>query len=170
MKLIIVNGKGKSGKDTFAIYFSEAAEKYGEKVIKYSTIDIVKKFAMCIGWNGGKEDKDRKFLSDLKIALSNWKDLPYQYIKEKIELESNFYDIILVDCREPEEIKRFVQDFQAITILIHRNELDNRAYGNPADDDVDNYKYDYIINNNGTLEDFQKITESFTKIICEGKE
>jgi len=30
-----------------------------------------------MGWDGGKTPEDRRFLSDLKDALTRWKDVPY---------------------------------------------------------------------------------------------
>ena len=48
------------------------------KVEIISTITYVKDIAKTIGWDGGKSPADRRFLSDLKDALTRWKDLPYQ--------------------------------------------------------------------------------------------
>ena len=59
--IIIINGTGGSGKDTFVEFVS----KYS-KVFNFSSVDKVKEVARVIGWSGTKSEKDRKFLSDLK--------------------------------------------------------------------------------------------------------
>jgi hypothetical protein len=43
---------------------------------------MAKKF----GWDGGKSLNDRRFLSDLKDALTRWKDVPYQKITNLLEI------------------------------------------------------------------------------------
>ena len=60
-QIVIINGTGGCGKDTFVSFVS----KY-KRVYNFSSIDKVKEIAKLIGWDGGKTDKDRKFLSDLK--------------------------------------------------------------------------------------------------------
>lgn len=56
-QIIIINGTGGSGKDTFVDFCS----KYGN-VMNFSSIDKVKEIASLIGWNGKKAEKDCKFL------------------------------------------------------------------------------------------------------------
>ena len=57
--VLIVNGKPRAGKDTFALLLN----KY-HKVYQYSAIDKVTTIALDCGWKGGKTEKDRKFLAD----------------------------------------------------------------------------------------------------------
>ena len=61
--IIIVNGKPRAGKDTFALLLNKC-----EPVYKYSIIDKVKAMALDCGWKGGKTEKDRKFLSDYRTG------------------------------------------------------------------------------------------------------
>ena len=68
--IIVINGTGGSGKDTFVEYVSKYA-----KVYNFSSVDKVKEIAKLIGWTGTKTDKDRKFLSDLKKNNSNNKSI-----------------------------------------------------------------------------------------------
>lgn len=79
-KIIIVNGQSANGKTTFEKMVKDIAAEHNKKVVITSTIDIVKEFATMIGWDGSKTPKDRKFLSDLKDALTQWKDIPYQEV------------------------------------------------------------------------------------------
>ena len=77
-------------------------------------------------------------------------------LKQRVDLFEDFgikKFIIFIHCREPEEIARFVKDLGAKTLLIKRNT--GEIYLNHADLKVENYQYDYTIENNGTLDEFK---------------
>lgn len=141
--------------------------KRKEKIVKIiSTIDFVKNLAMAAGWDGTKSKKNRKFLSDLKDLLTEWQDVPYQEIKRQIKiLEEEKTDLIFIDCREPEEIKRFVEDYNAMTLLVQRGELP--IMGNHADDNVLNYQYDITIDNSRGLDELRQEAEIFAETFLE---
>lgn len=163
MKIFIVNGAGGSGKTTFERMVENISEQEGYDVRIISTIDYVKQIAKTLGWDGGKTLNDRRFLSDLKDALTRWKDVPYQNIKETLEA-LNFIgqiDAVFIDCREPEEIARFVKDYNAITILVQRGEI--IAFGNHADDNVRNYQYDITIDNSRGLDELNQEAQLFVE-------
>lgn len=158
MKIVIINGfpQQHSGKDTFVKYCLEKLNGRGKLI---STVDFVKKIAYNCGWNGEKTPQNRKFLSDLKKLLTEWNDIPFKKIETEIE---NFYNylefyevdtngVIFIMCREPEEILRFKNKFNATTLLIKRELMENITQSNDADSNVLNFNYDYVINNNGTL-------------------
>lgn len=86
MKIFIVNGAGGSGKTSFEKMVKNIAEQEGYDVRAISTIDYVKQMAKKFGWDGGKSLNDRRFLSDLKDALTRWKDVPYQKISNLLEI------------------------------------------------------------------------------------
>ena len=69
---------------------------------------------------------------------------------------------MLIDIREPEEIARAVKEFGAETILI-RNPNVEKVKSNHADANVENYNYDYIIENDGTLEQLDKMAYLFSE-------
>lgn len=149
-QLVIINGTGGSGKDTFVEFVS----KYS-KVFNFSSIDKVKEIATLIGWDGKKSEKDRKFLSDLKQLTTEYNDMPFRSIVDAISsFQKSDYEIMFIHIREPEEIKRVVTKFHAKTLLIKREKLANITT-NSGDANVDQYDYDYIIWNT-TLEDFEK--------------
>ena len=156
-KIIIINGTGGSGKDTFVKYVSQYI-----KTKNYSSIDKVKEIATLIGWNGGKTEKDRKFLSDLKKLTTEYNDMAFNDIKKAVE---NFYisdnELMFIHIREPEEIKRASLAFCAKTLLVKREGLDNIS-SNYSDREVDNYNYDYTIKNT-TLDELDKEAKAFVK-------
>lgn len=162
MLIFIMNGRGASGKTTFETMVQSIAAKQNIKVEIISTIDYVKGVARTIGWDGGKTNEDRRFLSDLKDALTRWKDIPYQMIATTIKnLEkSNDVDVLFIDCREPKEIQRFVSDYNALTVIVQRGEF-IQLMGNHADDEVMNYQYDITIDNSRGLKELQEEAEIF---------
>lgn len=166
MQIVIVNGRGTSGKTTFETMVQKIADSRDKKVCIVSTIEYVKTVAKIIGWNGEKDIKSRRFLSDLKDALTRWNDKPYKFIEEKIkDAESENYDMIFIDCREPEEIQRFVNDYGALTVLVQRGEVS--LFGNHADDNVLNYQYDVTIDNSRGLDELMQEAAIFEETFLE---
>lgn len=170
MRIFIVNGAPGSGKTSFEVFVKQAAIKKNWLVEMYSTIDFVKDIAHKCGWDGTKTLKNRKFLSDLKDLLTKWGDIPF--IKtiqavEDIEYHWERYDIfreeniIFIDCREPEEIKRLCNTLDAKSILIHRTANEKTETSNHADRDILRYNYDIVIDNNGTMTDLENRAQEF---------
>ena len=60
---------------------------------------------------------------------------------------------VFIDCREPEEIKRLCDEFDAKSLLIRRESAENKQTSNESDANVLNYNYDIIIDNNKSLRD-----------------
>ena len=160
-RIFIVNGMAGCGKDTFAQILGTYTE-----VFKYSSIDRVKSIALDCGWSGTKTEKDRKFLSDLKLLLTEYNNLPFLDISKRVNdfMDDDWRHIMLIDIREPNEIERAAIAFNAKTILI-KNDRVPFIESNMADANVYKYTYDYVIENNGTLEEFEKNIEEFYKSI-----
>lgn len=167
MKIIIVNGKGGSGKDTFEEYFRDFAELCDNKVYKTSMVRAVKSIAQICGWQGGKDDKDRKFLSDLKMLLDDYNDFAFEsVVNDILRAEKEHYDYIFIDAREPRDIDRLKDiSLNCYTVLITRIETTYKVYGNDADDCVFDYNYDYVIPNNSTLDEFKESAKTLFEII-----
>ena len=160
-RIFITNGMAGCGKDTFAQIMDEYIP-----TMKYSSIDLVKSIALMCGWNGSKTERDRKFLSDLKVLTTEYSDLAFNDIKIKVNefLNDEFYNILLIDIREPKEIARAKKEFGASTILIVNDRI-TKITSNMADANVFNYKYDYVIHNDRTLEDFRQEIKKFLEVI-----
>ena len=156
MKVFVVNGLPTSGKTTFEQLVVEEARKQNKLVLITSIINIVKICANTLGWEGAKNAADRKFLSDLKDALEEWKDIPYLSLLAdyKIAKEAGI-DIMFIDAREPKDIERIKRDFNAKSILVHRDEVFGQEQSNHADSNVYETAYDYIIYNNADLQNLR---------------
>lgn len=168
MRVIVVNGAPTAGKSLFESYCA----KHLRWCRVYSSIDFVKDLAKVCGWDGTKTPKNREFLSDLKDLLIRWDDVPFKEVTRAIELfraEVLSYDysddeiVVFVDCREPQEITKLVERYNAKTLLIRRSATKKESFSNHADADVENYNYDYIIDNNGTKEEYEQQAIDFLK-------
>ena len=172
LKIVIVNGAPGSGKTSFENFCQDIMGDYCQ--IR-STVDLVKEIASIYAqWNGKKDLKSRKFLSDLKDLLTNFNDIPFKDIvrfRDVWEDELGMYGvqehphILFVDSREPEEIARFEKELGAISVLIRRQEAEMEVTSNHADAEVLNYKYTYEIKNDGNLDDLRAKAEEFLDLI-----
>lgn len=164
-KIYATNGSAQNGKDSFAEFLGKYISVY-----KYSSIDLVKDMLEFAGVpKEPKTEEYRLLCSDLKDRLTKYDDIPF---KDVISIVTDFKnnkieaEVLLIDIREPEEISRAVEIFGAETILI-RNPNVRKIESNHADRDVENYKYDYIIENDGTLEQLERVAKLFIcDVIC----
>ena len=160
MKIIVINGQGGCGKDSFVGYCGYE----DEGVYSVSMVDGIKRIAEQLGWRGGKEPDDRKFLSDLKDLAALYSDFPFRQTLKKIkdtiynhrryaydyDYDSEHELIFFIHARELEDIDRWVYDYGARALIIRRPEVEGE-YGNHADDNVFEVEYDYEIWNDGDL-------------------
>jgi dephospho-CoA kinase len=178
MRVVVINGKAGTGKDTFVAMCQDILG--ANRVMNISTVDFVKEVATFCGWNGSKTPKNRKFLSDLKDLLTEWEDVPFMKIYDTIRNWSDEMDefegyeawcnsVIFIHCREPKEIKKLVDEFDAVTLLIRRDAAEYIEQINHADNEVLNYTYDTTIVNNGSLEDLRHSAEYFLRECLELK-
>ena len=155
-QVFIINGSGGVGKDKFVSLVScNIQSPYLYAVINYSSVNKVKEIAKQIGWDGvSKTEKDRKFLSDLKLLCTEYNNMPFNDMKEivnKFNSDKLAY-MLFLHIREPEEIEKAKNAFNAKTILVRRDSIEHIT-SNMADENVFNYNYDIVINNNGTIEE-----------------
>lgn len=150
--VVIINGTGGVGKDTLC---EMAGRRF--RVRNVSSITPIKDIARRYGgWNGEKDAKSRKFLADLKKLFVDYNDLPFQYIcGEYDNFMAGEEQILFVHIREGCEIEKFKRwvPGPCATLLIVRRMGDRAAWGNISDDNVDDYKYDYVYENDRSLED-----------------
>ncbi len=148
---IVINGAGGVGKDTLC----EIASKHF-RVRNISSITPIKEIAALCGWDGKKDNKARKFLSDLKRLCVEYNNYPTLWAKAQYdEFLAADEEIMFVHIREPEEIEKFVlaTENKAKTLLIRGGKrMSEERYGNASDDGVENYSYDYYFVNEKPLE------------------
>ena len=113
--------------------------------------------------NGEKDEKSRKFLSDLKELGIEYNDAPFKYISNMAEeFKNSDKQIMFVHIRECEEIEKCKQCLNAKTLLITNKNV-AAINTNVSDRDVNKYEYDYHINNDGTLEELKQKAKEFVE-------
>ena len=157
--IIIINGTGGAGKDTFVSFCAEV-----EKVLNISTVDKVKEAAaILVGWNGEKDEVSRKLLVDLKQLSIAYNDAPTKYICDMAEKFKQSEDkLMFVHIREAEEIEKAKKLLNARTLLI-TNPRVQLITSNNSDGKVNEYEYDYYIQNDGTLDDLKEKAKKFVE-------
>lgn len=163
--VFIINGHNGAGKDEFVKQFIDASKLNGNhyKVSNVSTIDPIRKM-ICIPnlWDGIKNEASRQLMHDIKEAVDKYNNFTTVSAALKVntfKLASPMVRTVsFVHCREPEKIRQLIDyleekykdTFMIGTILVRRDS-DNIA-GNKADQNVENFKYDIIVDNNSTLD------------------
>ena len=167
IQYIIVGGFPRSGKSTFVSYCKEIiGENY---TLDISTVDLVKHLAALAGWDGTKTPRNRKFLSDLKQLLIEWDDVPYKDVirtAQNARTDLDAYGVnhtlyVFVQCREPEEIQKFVDRVGAHTIFISRK--DHETPTNESDIATHRYNYEATIFNDGDLDQLKLCAQAYVK-------
>ena len=163
---VVINGFPQSGKDTFVQCCKDCLTL---KIITcHSSVDKVKEAAAILGWSGKKDEKDRLFLQRLKELSDSFYDSSFKYMSNILKNQITFiekYDIQNVHVnffmiREPEKIKRFVEEIPNSSTLFISREVD-KMFENPSDLDVFNFSYDCTICNDGTIEDLKIIAGKY---------
>lgn len=153
--VIIINGSGGVGKDTLCDF---AAKNF--KVRNVSSITRIKEIARKeFGWDGQKDSKSRKLLADLKEAAANYNDMPFLYLcKEYQRFLKSRAQILFVHIREGKEIEKFKNHVSGAcyTLLITRELNGKVEWGNTSDDNVEEYKYDWVYPNNKPLKESEQ--------------
>lgn len=170
-KVYIINGIAKSGKDEFVKIFAETLQsndKNSTYVSNLSTIDPVKSIFKQMGWNGEKDDKSRKVLSQIKKIWTDYNDGIFKQMCDNIDFRFKMnnvdINIVFIHCREPKEIRKFKKKFGELceTILVTRDSVE--IPNNASDQSVFDMEYDKYIENNGTLDEYRKTVENFINI------
>ena len=162
----IINGSARVGKDTFVELFSDFFKDYNKVIVNnISTVGYIKAIARdSFGWDDVKDEKGRQLLSDLLDADVKYQNGPFKRttsIISKFKMMNSTMNIInFIHSREPSEIKKYKNELENSRTILIRREL-NDSYSNHADQNVENYIYDFIINNNGTIKDYKKLIHSF---------
>lgn len=185
-KVVIINGKPQSGKDTFCKYaqgYCDDDESANTLII--SSVDPLKEMLTQLGWDGTKTNKIRDMLMDMKQLWVQNQDGPTMFLFNNI-LEfhkacTGEDNIVFVHIREPEEIKKLVNaltgfesmGIDVISLLIIRGSGEDTpnqpAETRRSDDEalINNYEYDVTINNDEDLIKLQELAAEFVDKLLE---
>lgn len=187
-KVVIINGKPQSGKDTFCGFaqgYCDDDESANTLII--SSVDPLKEMLAQLGWDGTKTDEIRDMLMCMKQLWVQNQDGPTMFLFNNI-LEfhkacTGEDNIVFVHIREPEEIKKLVNaltgfesmGIDVISLLVIRKggeDTPNQPAGTRRSDDealINSYEYDVTINNDGDLIKLQELAAEFVDKLLEDK-
>jgi hypothetical protein len=156
---VIINGRPESGKDALC----DAVIRQG-RARKISSIDPIMEIAKQGGWDGVKDARSRKLLSDLKRIFAEYNGLPNQYVLQEYRRFLGSEDeVLFIHIREKDQIEAFkaAAAGPCVRLLVRRPGASGKM-GNPSDDEVDQMGYDIVFDNDAPLADAQK---AFCKLI-----
>jgi hypothetical protein len=161
--IIGLSGKAQSGKDTVG-----AALVNKHAFVRVASADALKRIAMrTFNWDGEKDVRGRKFLQDLATAVRGydpdfWINITIQEINRQqvnlalknsstaAYLQGNF---VITDVRYKNEAD-LLKKAGAILIRIEREGIE--LFNHESETQLDNYEdFDYIISNNGSIEELE---------------
>lgn len=157
MKIYVIGGKAKSGKNTFGTYLREESKNYGYKPCVMRITEPLYSYAKnYFDWDENSSEKPREFLQKMGIEVIKNKlhkdHFLINRICEDIEILSNFFDtFIITDARlimEFEELKKRFSN--VVTIVLRRENYDSGLSDEESkhitETEIDSYNnFDYDI-------------------------
>lgn len=176
MKIFIICGKARAGKDTFCSLIRKYYKEQGICSVNLQFSSYIKEYAKKIAnWDGDDTDKPRELLQELGTEVIRNKIDPLFFVKRiigDIKVYSNYFDIITIsDARtkvEVDSIKKSFDDVYAIKVVRPNfdNGLTKAEQQHFTEVDLDDYdSFDSTIINDGTIEDLNKKFEDLMKVI-----
>ena len=179
MFVVLISGKAGHGKDTFALYFKEIAEQDGKKVLIIKYGDILKYvLRQYYNWDGNKDEAGRELLQRVGTDIFRVNN-PDTWVNCVIEIVKGFgstYDYVLVpDVRFPNEINNWMGSYMDFsTVRINRYNSDGTLFDNQdltteqkkhiSEVALDDYIFDYVVNNFELEELKQKAEEIYEEV------
>ena len=172
MKIITISGKARHGKDTTANQIKWQLEDKGYTVLITHYADVLK--FICrnfFNWDGQKNEEGRTLLQHVGTDVVRKKDPDYwvRFMKSIFDMFPDDWDYVVIpDCRFPNEIDSLKEQYDVTAIWVDRGEDFNNGLTleqqrHPSETALDNYDFDYHLDNKGTLEDLEEAVELFLK-------
>ena len=173
MRVILISGSARFGKDSTAFMMKELLEKQKKRVLIIHYADNLKLFAKnYFGWSGQKDQKGRELLQWLgtDVIRKNYEDTWVDMVVALLKGIKTLYDYVIIpDVRFPNEIDKMCDNFNCITVRVIRPNFDNglteEQRKHPSETALDNYPMEYELINDGDLEKLLDTTRTFIKNI-----
>lgn len=161
MKIFVIGGQAKVGKNTFGNYLRDELKLFGYKPCVMQLTEPLYSYARnYFDWNENTSEKPREFLQKMGIEIIKEKMHKNYFLidrtSEDIEILSNFFDVfIITDARLIMEFKELKNRFDdVVTIKIVRNNYEDglaeEEKKHITETEINGYNdFDYIIENTG---------------------
>lgn len=169
MKIICISGKAQHGKDTTANFMRDVLSKQGYKVLVAHYADLLKYICRTFfNWDGEKDDIGRSLLQRVGTDVIRKEDPNYwvDFISGLLSLFPNEWDYVIIpDCRFPNEIDKLKSTgINTLHVRVVRplfqSPLTVEQQKHISEIAMDEYPYDYIVNNGGTLDDLNNAVKN----------
>ena len=167
--LYLICGKARSGKHEVNKFISNYLEECDHKVCSIQLMRTLKGYLKdYFDWDGSEETKPRELLQKFGTEIIREKlNMPLFHIDrltEDINVLSAYFDTFIIDdVRFPLEIEELTKRFKDVVVIsVERdiNTLTDEERKHITEVALDNYnEYDYVIDNNSSLEDLKKKIE-----------
>ena len=176
MQVILISGKARAGKDLSANILKEEFVKEGKTSIILHYADFLKSFCReHLSYKGKDVEGGRELLQwfGTDVVRNNyedtWVDMMFALLKG---IRSEYDCVIIPDVRFPNEIEKIKNNFKSVTLRIVRNneknELSNDEKKHLSETALDDYEFEHVIFNNGTIDEL-KNSLSYFKSFCKEK-
>lgn len=163
MKVICISAKARHGKDASAEILKEIFEANGKRVLITHYADLLKYICKAFfGWNGDKDSAGRTLLQKIGTNTIGRQqpDFWVNFLVSIFKFFEHEWDIVLIpDCRFPIEAEVMKQNFDTELLRIERpgfdNGLSSEQKAHASETSLDNYSFDKLIYNSGTLEELR---------------
>ena len=172
MRIVLISGKARSGKDVTAKIIEDYLLKAGKRVLITHYADFLKEFCRVnYGYRGIKDTADRYILQHVGTDIVR-KNNPDAWVNIMVELlkgvQTEFDFVLIPDVRFENEIDVIKKNFNDVFCLdIVRNNFNNgltiSQKSHPSEMGLPECDFDKIIYNDGDLSDLEK---SVTDIVC----
>ena len=173
--IITFSGKAQAGKDSSANILKELLEKRGLRILRINYGDYIKYLAaMCLGWNGEKDETGRTTLQLLgtEKVRSVFPDFWVDSVIDVVKIFENDFDFILIaDCRFPNELKRWKEEgYSSIPIHVERPGFDNglteEQKNHPSETALDEYWFVEYLKAINLVELEQEVIKKVLPLCC----
>ena len=159
MKIFLVSGASRHGKDTIGNFIEEYCKENNIKVCRSQMAKHLKMYVKdYFGWDGSEETKPRTLLQELGTDIIRGKlNKPYFFANrtaEDLDILSHFFDVALVtDVREPIEIETIRKNFNDVVVIRvnrinYETEMTTEQQKHKIENAMNDYNdYDYVLTN-----------------------
>ena len=159
IKIFLICGKARTGKNTVGSILKEKLELSGNKVCEIQLMRTVKGYLKdYFGWDGADNTKPRTMLQQMGTELIKEKmNMPLFHINrltDDIKVLSNYFDTFIVDdIRLKNEINEIKNRFNNVTVILvektnYDSDLTDIQKSHVTENDLNDYnEYDYKIVN-----------------------
>ena len=172
-KVICISGKAQNGKDTTASILKDVLEERDNRVLIFHYADLLKYLCkQYFGWDGEKDDAGRTLLQHVGTDIIRAQDPNYwvNFAVNFLKMFEGEWDYVLIpDCRFPNEINTMETHFDCMHLRIVRGNFESpltpEQQNHPSETALDDYPYDDVIHNDGTISDLKISLNKLVEII-----